>query len=114
MVESRPYVPERGDIVYVGLDPTRGHEQTGRRPVLVVSNRLYNERSSLIIACPLTSRRKKFVFEVPVTFKGRAGSVLVDQIRALDRMARPIEHAGRLAEKELAHVLGLLDALLFQ
>ncbi|TAM74377.1 mRNA-degrading endonuclease [bacterium] len=114
MIEPASYIPERGDVVFVGLDPTLGHERQGRRPALVVSNRMYNERSSLVIACPLTSRRKGLVFEAPVKFNGRAGSVLVDQIRALDRLARPIAYAGRITKDELAHVLGLLDALLFQ
>jgi len=79
------------------LNPTRGHEQAGRRPALVLSPRAYNERSQLCIACPITNQTKGYPFEVPIP-AGNAvsGVVLADQPRAIawqDRRAQFIASA---------------------
>lgn len=50
------YVPDRGDVVWLSFDPQSGREQAGRRPALVLSPRAYNQRTSLAILCPITSR----------------------------------------------------------
>jgi mRNA interferase MazF len=51
----KPYVPKKGDFIVVTFDPQSGHEQRGRRPALVVSNNIFNERTGLAIVCPLTT-----------------------------------------------------------
>ncbi len=60
------YVPLRGDIIWLNFSPQAGHEQAGRRPALVVSPHAYNERSSVALMCPITSRAKEHPFEVPL------------------------------------------------
>ena len=55
VVEVR-YVPDTGDIVWLAFSPQAGHEQAGHRPALVLSPRSYNEKSSLALLCPITSR----------------------------------------------------------
>ena len=57
-VSGADYVPGRGDIVWLSSTPQAGQEQAGRRPALVVSPRSYNEKSSLALLCPITSRAK--------------------------------------------------------
>src|SRR5260221_7447622 len=52
----------RGDILWADLDPTQGHEQSGRRPVLVLSQDVFNERSGTVIACALTSQEPRAGF----------------------------------------------------
>ena len=47
------YVPERGDVVWLDFSPTRGHEQSGHRPALVLSPASYNARSGLMLCCPI-------------------------------------------------------------
>lgn len=82
MVE-RPYVPDTGDVVWLTFTPQAGHEQTGRRPALVLSPRSYNEKTSLALFCPITSRVKGYPFEVSLPNAGPiTGVVLADQIRA--------------------------------
>lgn len=49
-----PYVPERGDVVWVTFTPQAGHEQAGRRPAVVLSPIAYNRRVGLAIFCPIT------------------------------------------------------------
>ncbi|MGA1622786.1 MAG: type II toxin-antitoxin system PemK/MazF family toxin, partial [Synechocystis sp.] len=46
---KHPYIPDRGDIVYLNFDPTKGHEQRGYRPALVLSPRSYNLKSTLAL-----------------------------------------------------------------
>lgn len=57
----------RGDIVWADLDPTQGHEQSGQRPVLVLSHDIFNERSGTVIAVALTSQRPRAGF--PLTLE---------------------------------------------
>ncbi len=56
----------RGDIVWAGLDPTQVHEQSGRRPVLVLSQDVFNERSGTVIVCALTSQEPRAGFPLVV------------------------------------------------
>ena len=58
------YVPRRGDVVWLSLDPHAGHEQAGRRPAFVLSPEIYNRKSGLFLACPVTSKVKGYPFEV--------------------------------------------------
>ena len=54
------YVPERGDFVWIDLNPRSGHEQSGLRPALVLSPRLYNRRTGLCVICPATRQAKGY------------------------------------------------------
>jgi mRNA interferase MazF len=83
--QSPRYIPERGDIVYLDFDPTKGHEQKGHRPAFVLSPRAYNQRSSLALMMPITRQQKGYPFEVPLPDGLQVqGAILVDQIRCLD------------------------------
>ena len=84
MVAKSPYTPSRGDVVWTTLDPARGHEQRGRRPALVVSPRIYNEKSGLALVCPVTTKIKNYPFEVGLEIQGEPSVILVDQLRSLD------------------------------
>src|SRR5437588_3853817 len=107
------YVPERGDAVWITLDPQAGHEQAGRRPALVLSPGAYNGRVGLALCCPITSQVKGYPFEValpaglPV-----AGVVLADQVKNLDWRARRAVRICAVPEQVLAQVLQRLDTLL--
>ncbi len=107
------YAPERGDVVWLDLDPRSGHEQGGRRPALVVSPRTYNARVGLALCCPITSRAKGYPFEVQLPAGLElAGVVLADQVKSLDWRARRARSAAALPAAALAEVLGKLRALL--
>jgi len=107
------YVPERGDAVWLDLDPQSGHEQKGRRPALVLSPASYNGKVGLAILCPVTSRTKGYPFEVALPDdSGLEGVVLADQVKSLDWRARKAELIGRLPDAVTDEVLGKLGALL--
>jgi len=106
---------KRGDVIVVDLRPGLGVEQQGEpRPCVVISSGDYNALSSHLVVCPLTRQRKGRAFEVPVTFRGVNGAVLVDHVRSIDRRTRGARIVGSLDEDALAHVLAILHALLFQ
>ena len=107
------YVPERGDVVWITLNPQAGHEQAGRRPAVVVSPAAYNSKVGLALLCPVTSQVKGYPFEVPVP-KGLtvAGAVLADQIKSLDWRAREAEFACSLPAETVCDVLRKAVALL--
>ena len=108
-----PYVPERGYVVWVSLDPQAGHEQAGRRPALVVSPRAYNGKAGLALLCPITSQVKGYPFEVALPAGLEVdGVVLADQVKSLDWRARRAERAGRLPAGAVTEVLEKLGTLL--
>jgi mRNA interferase MazF len=113
MVTEVQYVPQRGDVVWICMNPQAGHEQAGRRPALVLSPGAYNARVGLAIMCPITSQIKGYPFEVqlcagtPVT-----GVVLADQVESLDWQARAAEYMCALPEETVAEVLRKLATLL--
>jgi len=111
--KHRPYVPERGDAVWLTFDPQAGHEQSGRRPAIVLSPRAYNTRSGLAIFCPVTNQIKGYPFEV-ILPEGLAvgGAVLADQVRSLDWHARRAARICELPAETMDEVLGKLEPLL--
>jgi len=105
--------PDRGDLVWISLNPQAGHEQAGRRPALVLSPASYNSKVGLALCCPITSRVKGYPFEVVLSGTlPMTGVVLSDQVKSLDWRARRSEIAGRAPTEVVAEVLGKLQALL--
>lgn len=106
------YVPHRGDIVWINFDPTKGHEQRGRRPALVVSSRAYNRLSKRALFCPITSKARGYVFEVLCKGRDVNGAILVDQVRALDGSKRKIAFIERVPPAVIDDVEAKLLALI--
>ncbi len=105
------YVPSRGDIIWLNFNPQAGHEQAGKRPALVLSPKEYNRKTSLIIACPITSKIKGYPFEVRVVSQKIDGVILSDQVKSLDwkvRAAQLIDQADTEAISEVQAKLLLL------
>ena len=98
----------RGEIYWADLDPTKGHEQAGQRPVLILSNDIFNQRSGTVIAMALSSQPQRAGF--PLTLELDAATlpkkswVKISQIRTLsvERLSRKIGRA-KPEEVELAN-----------
>ena len=98
----------RGEVRWADLDPARGHEQAGQRPVLILSHDVFNERSGTVIAVALTSQEPRAGF--PLTIESRAAGlpkrswVKISQIRTLatERIGRRL---ARASAEELARVV---------
>ena len=112
MSRKSVYIPERGDAVWITLDPQAGHEQAGRRTAVVLSPAIYNARSGLAVFAPITSQIKGYPFEVVIP-SGLAvtGAVLADQLESLDWRARRARHITKLPAHVLHEVLQKATAL---
>jgi mRNA interferase MazF len=110
---KKPYIPDRGDAVWITLDPQAGHEQGGHRPALVLSPAAYNGRVGLALLCPITGQAKGYPFEVDVP-EGLAvtGTVLADHVKSLDWRARKATRICVVPQEIVAAVISRLDALL--
>ena len=105
----------RGEVRWADLNPVRGHEQAGQRPVLIVSHDVFNARSGTVIAVAMTSRAPRAGF--PLTLESRASGlpkrswILIYQIRTLsvDRLGRRLALASA---EELAQVIEGLNEII--
>ena len=106
-------MPDVGDLVWVDCNPQAGHEQAGHRPAMVLSARIYHEKTALAVLCPITSNTNTYPFKVllpdglPIS-----GAVLADQVKSIDRDARHLRIAGRAPQEVVADVKAKLTALL--
>jgi mRNA interferase MazF len=100
------YLPDTDDLIWTDFDPTKGREQAGRRPALVVSPAAFTENTGLAVVCPITSRVRPFPTSMvlprglPIT-----GEILTSHIRSIDTQARPVRYAGGAVSAEVARLV---------
>jgi len=101
--------------VILTFDPQSGHEQKGRRPALVISNRLFNQHTGLAVVCPVTNTKRGFPFHVPVPgVPALTGFIMVEQVKSVDFVSRRIQFVEHAPQDTLDIVLNILDAMVYQ
>ncbi len=110
-MRQRRYVPEAGDVVWLNFTPRAGHDQAGNRPALVLSPAVYNDKTSLMICCPMTTQIKNYPFEVIIAGTP-VSAVLADQVKSLDWRATRATRKGVVTAEELADVRAKILALI--
>ena len=108
---NKQSAPDRGDYVWLDFSPTRGREQSGKRPGLVISRKIYNAQSGLAIVCPITSQEKQYPFEVPTNHESVCGVVLTDQLQCIDWVTRKPKFIAKASENTLNRVNEKMKAL---
>jgi mRNA interferase MazF len=109
------YIPQKGDFVIITFDPQSGHEQKGRRPAIVISNKIFSKATGLAIVCPITNANRKIPFHVPVSNESSlTGYIMVEQVKSIDYKSREIKFVAKAPNHVLDEVLGLLDACIYQ
>jgi mRNA interferase MazF len=104
-------VPDQGDLVWVDFNPQAGREQ--RRPAMVLSPRIYHEKTALAVVCPITSNVAPYPLKVLLPDSSPIqGAILADQVTSIDRRPRHLRIAGRAPDAVVAEVQGKLAALL--
>jgi mRNA interferase MazF len=101
---------KRFEVYLVNLDPTIGSEIKKTRPCLVVSPDELNQHIRTLLVAPMTTKGQPYPTRVPCRFKGKNGQVVLDQIRAVDRV-RLVKKLGRLDATTSATVLDVLQEL---
>ena len=105
----------RGDIVWADLNPTRGREQAGQRPVLVLSQDVFNERSGTVIAVALTSQPQQAGFPLTLELTDqklpRRSWAKISQVRTLS-LKRLGRRLGRASAEELSLVVEGLNEII--
>jgi mRNA interferase MazF len=105
----------RGDIYWADLNPVRGHEQAGVRPVVIISHDIFNERSGTVIAMALTSQSQRAGF--PLTYELKSGDlpkkswVKISQIRTLSTK-RLDNKIGHIVPEELNILIDGLNEII--
>jgi mRNA interferase MazF len=99
-----------GDIWLAQLDPTLGRENQKTRPCVVISPDKMNAHLRTVMVAPMTTGSRPTRFRIALTFQGKQGLILLDQVRTLDR-ARLVKRMGALRPATLAAALRTLQAM---
>ena len=100
---------EQGDIINVNFNPQSGHEQMGRRPAVVISNKTFNEKTNLALVCPITNTDKNFPLHVKL---GRGitttGVILCEHVKSFDLNSRGYTFIEKLPTDTLEEVITIV------
>lgn len=99
---------QTGDIWLASLDPTVGSEIQKTRPCVVISPNEMHQHLRTVIVAPMTTGSRTAAFRIPLTFQGKQGLILLDQIRTLDKQ-RLIQRVGAVHEVTLTRTLHILQ-----
>ena len=105
------YIPRQGDIIYMDFNPTKGHEQSGKRPAIIISNDIFNINTKMIIVWPISSNTKEFPTHYLLEdTKMINGSVLCEHVRSIDYEYRNISFVEKCSDNDLMSVMMLTSA----
>ena len=104
---------KQGDIVLMDFDPIKGREQSGYRPAVVISRTAFNQKRNLVVLCLITSNVKPLRFHVELDCRTHVqGSIICEQVRTIDLLARKCKFAEALPDDLLVKVLDAVAAIL--
>ena len=106
------YIPEQGDIVALNFDPQSGHEQKGRRPAIIMSNKIFNQHLGLAFACPITNTKRDFPFHVAVESENITGYIMAEQMKSIDYKSRSIKFIEKANAQMVNDILSIIDSIL--
>jgi len=99
----------QGDIIKFNFDPTLGHEQAGYRPAVVISRRMFNEKTGQVIVCPITGSSRPYPTRVQLDEETKTqGFIICEHIKTIDVSARTPQFVEKLNENILDRVLAIV------
>lgn len=102
---------KQGQIIKINSNPQAGHKQRGCRPVLVVSNDFFNQKTNMTIVCPITNTNNRFPLHVPLDERTvTTGIVFCEHVRSLDVQARGYTVVEEIPLDLLEKVLEVIQA----
>ena len=107
----KKYIPKQGDVIFLNFNPTKGHEQAGFQPAVVISNNVFNQNTKMVMVCPITSNDKYFPTHYNLDdTKNIHGAVLCEPIRSIDDESRNVKFVEKLSDNDFLSVITLLNA----
>ena len=104
---------KQGDIILVDFDPTKGREQAGYRPAVVISQTAFNQRRNLVIICPITNSTKPLRMRVLLDDRTQTqGDVICEQVRTIDLLARKCKVVEPIPKDLLEQVLEAVSVII--
>ena len=103
-------VGARFAVYLVRLDPTQGREIRKTRPAVIISPNEMNRHIGTVIVAPMTTKGQPYPTRVPITFQRKAGQIVLDQIRTVDK-SRLVKHLGRIDDATSRRVLAVLGEM---
>jgi len=103
----------QGDIIWVDFDPTKGREQSGHRPAVVISQTKFNEVRNLAIICPITSNAKPLRLHVLLDDRTKTqGKIICEQVRTIDLLVRKCKIVETMPKDKLESVLEAVSTII--
>lgn len=100
---------KQGDIIKINFNPQAGHEQSGYRPAVVISNNFFNDKAKLVIVCPITNTNNKFPLHIPLDDRTETtGVILCEHVKSLDLNARGYKVVEQLPDDLLETVIDIV------
>lgn len=97
---------KQGTIIKLNFNPQIGHEQSGFRPAVVISNNIFNQKTNLTIVCPITNTNNKFPLHISLDNRTKTtGVILCEHLKALDLNTRQYQIVEELPEDILDNVI---------
>ena len=104
---------EQYSICLVNLEPTIGHEIKKTRPCVIISPDEMNQHISTIIIAPMTTKSHAYPTRIPLTFQGKKGWIVLDQIRTIDKR-RIIKKLGKISTNKVTEVKNVINEMLVE
>ncbi len=109
---GKPIRTRYGRLIWVDFDPTKGSEQAGHRPAVVLSPFMYNNKTGMCLCVPCTTQSKGYPFEVVLSGQERDGVALADQVKSIAWRARGATKKGTVAPEELQLIKAKINVLI--
>jgi len=103
----------QGDIILVDFDPTKGREQAGYRPAVVISQTAYNQKRNMVFICPITNSTRPLRLRVLLDSRTQTqGDIICEQVRVIDLLARKCKVVEQLPRDLLEQVLEAISVII--
>ena len=104
---------KQGDVIKVSFNPQQGHEQAGYRPAIIVSNKIMNDHTTVVYACPVTHTNRHSPFHIELkNYVFVDGFVMCEQMKCMDISARNCVKVGELNEADVIQIIDRIDMLI--
>lgn len=100
---------EQGDLIWINFDPSRGHEQGGKRPAIIISTGDFNARSAVVYACPISNTTKQYPYHIKLPEDaGVSGVVLCQHMKSMDLNERGFDYIGPVSKDFMDDLLQVI------